>query len=121
MPFDLLDQMEKTRMKSGLSSRETNPIDPALKRTESAENGFERNRTIPLRIKDERMIMAVRTAEIAIRKEENGTNLPGPIDEGSFQKSFDLDVHIEFSGDRELMQTHKFLLPPTPPTYGGRA
>jgi hypothetical protein len=69
-------------MKGGFSTCDTNPIDPTLKRVEATQNVFKRNRTILFRMKNERVVMAVRAAEIAIRKEEYRTDFSWPIHEG---------------------------------------
>jgi hypothetical protein len=42
-------------------------------------------------MEDERMVVAVRTAEITVGKEKHRAEFPWPIQKGSFQKSFDLD------------------------------
>jgi hypothetical protein len=72
----LSDQERKICMKGRLSTCDTNPIDPTLKRVEVTQNFFERDRTILFRMENEGVIMAVWTAEIAIRKEENRADLP---------------------------------------------
>ena len=47
------------------------------------------------------MIMAVRTAKIAVGQKKDGADLSWPIQEGGFQKSFDLGHGYYLSADRE--------------------
>jgi hypothetical protein len=82
MSFYLSDQERKICMKGRLSPCETNPIDPTLKRVEASKNLFKWNRKILLRMKNERVVMAVRTAEVAVRKEENRAKFSWPIHKG---------------------------------------
>jgi len=82
MSFYLSAQERKICMKGRLSTCDTNPIDPTLKRVEATQNVFKRDRTILFRMKNERVVMAVRTAEIAIRKEEHRADFPWPIHKG---------------------------------------
>jgi hypothetical protein len=69
-------------MEGRLSARDANPIDPALKRVEVTQNLFKRDRTKLFRMKNEGVVMAVRAAEIAMRKEEHRADFPWPIHEG---------------------------------------
>ena len=46
------------------------------------------------------VVMAVRTAEIAVGKKDHGTDLSRPIDERSFQESFDFDHRSSASKGR---------------------
>jgi len=69
-------------MKGGLSACDANPVDPTLKRVEVTQNLFKRDRAIFFRMKNERVVMAVRTTEIAIRKEEHRADFPWPIHKG---------------------------------------
>jgi hypothetical protein len=46
-------------------------------------------------MKYEEVVVAVRTAEVAVRKEENRTDFPWPIDKRSLYKSFDLEHRME--------------------------
>jgi hypothetical protein len=69
-------------MKSRLSARDANSIDPTLKRVEVTQNVFKRDRTILFRMENEGVVMAVRTAEIAIRKEKHRADFPWPIHKG---------------------------------------
>jgi len=71
-------------MQGGLSTRKTNPINPIPEGEEAGQNVIKWNRRIPLWVKNEGMVMAVRTAEIAVGEEENRADFPWPIHEGSF-------------------------------------
>jgi hypothetical protein len=84
MSFYLPHQGRKICVKGRLSARNANSIDPALKRVEVTQNLFKRDRTILFRMKNERMVMAVRAAEIAIRKEEHRAYFSWPIHKGGF-------------------------------------
>jgi hypothetical protein len=46
------------------------------------ENLFQRDGRVLLRMEDEGMVVAVRTAEITIRKEKHRTKFPWPIQKG---------------------------------------
>jgi hypothetical protein len=84
MSFYFFDQERKIPMKSRLSPCEANPVDPTLKRAKASKNLFKWNRKILLWMKNERVVMAVWTPKVAIRKEENRTNFPWPIYKGGF-------------------------------------
>jgi hypothetical protein len=84
MPFYLSDQERKICMKGRLSTCEANPIDPTLKSAEASENLFKWNCKILLRMENEGVVMAVWTAEVAIRKEEHRADFSRPIHKGSF-------------------------------------
>jgi len=71
-------------MQGGFSTRKANPINPILKGKEAGQNVIKRDRRIPLWVKNKGMVMAVWTAEIAVREEENRADFPWPIHEGSF-------------------------------------
>ena len=71
-------------MKGRLSTGEANPIDPTLKSAEASKNVFKWNCKILLRMENEGVIMAVWTAEVAIRKKENRAEFPWPLDKGGF-------------------------------------
>jgi len=71
-------------MKGRLSTCETNPIDPTLKTAEASENLLKWNRKVLLRMKSKRVIMAVRAAEVAIRKKKDRRDFPRPIHKRSF-------------------------------------
>jgi len=43
------------------------------------QNLFNWNGSILLRMKNERVVMAIRTTEVAVGKEKHRTNLPRPI------------------------------------------
>jgi len=76
MFFDLPDQEGEFRMEGGFSACQADPIDPSLERFKAIENVSERDRFELLWMKDERMVMAVGTAEVAVGKEENRADLP---------------------------------------------
>ena len=82
MSFYLPHQERKICMKGRLSARDTNSVDPTLKRVEVTQNVFQRDRTVLFRMKNEGVIMAVRAAEIAIRKEEHRADFSWPIHKG---------------------------------------
>jgi hypothetical protein len=78
----LSDKDWKIRMKSRLPPCNTNPIDPAFERVKATQNVFQRDRMKLFRMKNERVVMAIGTAEIAVRKKEDRTDLPTPIYKG---------------------------------------
>jgi hypothetical protein len=80
----LSGQEWKISMEGRFSACEADPINPILKRKEVSQNVIEWNRRISLWLKDERVVMAVRTAEIAVREEEDRTDFPWPIHKGGF-------------------------------------
>jgi hypothetical protein len=92
-----MDQMRKAFFQSGLPTCNANPIDPAAKGLESAQHISQWNGSVPLRMQDKRMIMAVRTAKIAAGQKKDGAEFSWPIQKGGFQKSFDLGHR----GDRD--------------------
>jgi hypothetical protein len=69
-------------MKGRLSPCEADPIDPTLKRAKASKSLFKWNRKILLRMKDKKVVMAVWTPKVAIRKEENRANFSWPIHKG---------------------------------------
>jgi hypothetical protein len=87
-------------MNSRFSPCDTNPIDPAFERVEATQNVFQRDRMKLFRMKNERVVMAIGTAEIAVRKKEDRTNLPAPIYKRGLQKTFDLSPHLFLLGPR---------------------
>jgi len=92
--------MRKASFQSGFPACNANPIDPAAKRFESAQHFFQWNGSVPLRMQDKRMIMAVRTAKIAAGQKEDGAEFSWPIQKGGFQESFDLGHGYCLSADR---------------------
>jgi hypothetical protein len=58
---------------------------------EARENNLQWNGRILLRMENEGMVVAVWTAEIAAGKKNDGAEFSWPIQEGSLQKSLDLD------------------------------
>jgi hypothetical protein len=76
------DQNRKIRIESWLPTGDANPVDPTLERMETAQNLFKWDRLILFRMKNERMIVTIRAAEITGREEEDRTDLPSPIDKG---------------------------------------
>ena len=96
-------------MESGLSPCEANPIDPTLKRVEANENLFKWNRKILIRMKNERVVVAIWTAEVAVRKEEDRADFPWPIHKGGFQKSLDLSHRLNPSADRDVDSTGEII------------
>jgi hypothetical protein len=91
-------------MKSRLSACDTNPIDPAFERVKAIQNVVQRNRMKVFRMKNKRVVMAIGTAEIAVRKKEDRTDLPTPIYKGGLQKTFDLSPHLSLLIERDLQQ-----------------
>jgi hypothetical protein len=76
-----------------LSTREANPINPISIRTKATQNLFHWNRRILVRLKNERVVVAVRTTEVAVGKKKHRADLPWPIQKGGLQKSLDLGHH----------------------------
>jgi ribonuclease PH len=94
LTFYLTDQEKKIAALQGrLSTRDTNPVNPIPIRTKITQHLFDWNGSILLRMKNERVVMAVRTTEVAMGKEKHRTNLPRPIHKGSLQKTLDLGHH----------------------------
>jgi hypothetical protein len=90
---DLTDQERKIGVQRRFSARQANPIHPTPEIFEAVQNLVQGDRGVLLRLKDERIVMTIRAAEIAVRQEEHRADLSGPIDKRRFQKSLDLDLH----------------------------
>jgi hypothetical protein len=71
-------------MEGRFSTCEADSIHPVSERKEMSQNVIEWNGRISLRLKNERVVMAIRTSEIAVGKEENRADFPWPIHKGSF-------------------------------------
>jgi len=69
-------------MESGLSARETDPIDPIPQRMETGENIFQVNGDILLRMENKGVVVAVRAAEITVGKEKYRAEFSRPIQKG---------------------------------------
>jgi hypothetical protein len=80
-------------MEGWLSTRQANPINPIFIRTKVTQNVFKGNRSILVRVKNERVVMAVGATEVAMGKKKHRTDLSWPIRKGGLQKSFDLRHH----------------------------
>jgi len=87
--------MRKASFQSGFSTCNADPVDPTAKGLQPAQHIFQWNRRVPFRMKDKRMIMAVRAAKIAAGKKKDGAEFSWPIQKGGFQKSFDLNHRIQ--------------------------
>ena len=83
MPFYLPDEARKIRMKRWLSTRHADSIHPVSKRMEAAHYLFYWNGGILIRVKHERVIVAIRAAKIAVGYEKDRAELAWPIQEGS--------------------------------------
>jgi hypothetical protein len=94
MLSDLPDKNRKIRMEGGLPACDANPIDPTPEGVKTAQNVLKGQGMVLFRMKNERVVVAIGTTEVAVRKEEDRTDLPGPIDKGGLQKTFDLDPHL---------------------------
>ncbi len=82
-------------MQSRFPARKANPVDPIPQGTETDENILERNGSILLGTEDKGVVVAIRTAEITMGKEDHRADLTPPIRKGGFQESFDLDHGFE--------------------------
>jgi hypothetical protein len=71
-------------MQGGLSTRKANPINPILKRVKATQNVFQWDGRITLRMENEGVVMAVRTAEVTIGEEKYRAELFWPIHKGGF-------------------------------------
>jgi hypothetical protein len=91
-------------MEGWLPACDANPIDPTPERMKTAQNVFKGQGMILFRMKNERMIVAIGATEVAVRKEEDRTNLPHPIDKGGLQKTFNLDPHLSLLGGRDFSE-----------------
>jgi len=80
--FDSPDQPGKIWVEGRFSSRETDTVNPALERTKTIQDLFQRDRKILLRMGNETMIMTVGTAKVAPREKDHRADLSGPVDEG---------------------------------------
>ena len=90
----LPDKNRKIRVEGRLPACDANPVDPTPEGMETAQNFFNRQGMILFRMKNERMVVAIGATEVAVREEEDRTDLPGPIDKGGLQKTFNLDPHL---------------------------
>jgi len=82
-PLYLQDEGSKIGIEGGLSSRETDAIDPILKRKETVQEGPPGKSRELFGRKNKGMVMAVKAAEVTVREEEDGTDLSRPIDKRS--------------------------------------
>jgi hypothetical protein len=89
-----VDQERKISMKGRLSASEADPINPAFKSMETLKDVLQGDRSELAGMKDQRMVMAVRTTEVAARKKEDRADLPWPIQKRSFYESLDLDHNL---------------------------
>jgi hypothetical protein len=96
-------------MEGRFSTREADPINPVPKRKEVSQNVIEWNGRISLRLKNKRVVMAVRTTEIAVGEEEDRADFPWPIHKGGFQKSLDLSHRLNPSADRDMDSTGEII------------
>ena len=71
-------------IEGGLASRKANAIDPLSKRGEAIQDAFEGKGGVLFGAKNEGVVMAVKAAEIAARKKEDGADLSRPVDERGF-------------------------------------
>jgi hypothetical protein len=71
-------------MEGGLASGKADAIDPVSKRAEAIQDAFEGKGGVLFGAEDEGVVMAVKAAEIAAGQEEDGANLPRPVNEGGF-------------------------------------
>jgi hypothetical protein len=67
-------------MEGRLSAGHTDAVHPSFKRTKTVQGVLHRNGTVLFRLEDQRMIVAIRTAEIAVGEKEYRADLPRPID-----------------------------------------
>jgi len=71
-------------MEGGLASGKADAIDPVSKRDEAIQDAFEGKGGVLFGEEDEGVVMAVKAAEIAARKKEDGADLSRPVDERGF-------------------------------------
>jgi hypothetical protein len=79
-----MDEGRQIPIEGRFSASDANPVNPMMERMETVQDGFKWDRGIPFRMKDEGMVVTIRATEIAIRKEEYGTEFTWPIYKGRF-------------------------------------
>jgi hypothetical protein len=88
-------------MEGRLPACDANPIDPTPERMKTPQNVFQRQGMILFRMENERMVVAIGAPEVAVREEKDRADLPGPIDKGGLQKTFNLDPHLSLLAGRD--------------------
>jgi hypothetical protein len=78
-------------MEGRLSPCQANAIDPITERDDTVQDALDGKGNVLLGGKNEGMVVAVKAAEVAVRKKEDGADFPRPVDKRGFQESFDLD------------------------------
>jgi len=101
-------------MEGGFPACDADPVDPTLERVKTAQNVSKGQGMIRFRMKNERVVVAIGATEVAVREEEDRTDLPGPIDKGSLQKTFDLDPHLSLLGGRDFRNRVKISIQESP-------
>jgi hypothetical protein len=66
-----MDEGRQILVQGGLPARDADPVNPISERVETLQNVFEGNGGVPLRMKDEGVVVAIRTPEVTRRKEED--------------------------------------------------
>jgi hypothetical protein len=100
-------------MDGRLAPGQTNPVDPPLAILQILDDILERKIRVFLGMEDQIVIMAVKTAPIAGRKEKDGNHFARPIRERGLDKSFDGIVHVQLSAtshQHRLKKTIPYIL-----------
>jgi hypothetical protein len=82
--FYFSGQERKIDVQGRLSTRYANPVNPIPQGVDATQNVFQWNRRITIGMKNEGVVMAVRTAKVTAGKKENRAEFPWPIDKGGF-------------------------------------
>jgi hypothetical protein len=71
VPFYLTDQEGKTGLQRGFTAGDADPVNPIPKRVKTMQNILHGNGKILFRMQNEGVVMAVRTAEIAVGEKDH--------------------------------------------------